>query len=77
MQLFLESEGLLRVRFQSRHISSKSYLVWIEYDSDHIKAWYCSMGGGGAHDLLVRVLMLQLYCGTLVKPGIFKLMHMV
>ena len=46
MQLFLESEGLLRVRLQSRHISSKSYLVWIEYDSDHIKAWYCKCRAG-------------------------------
>ena len=46
IQLFQESEGLLRVRLQSRHISCKSYFVWIQYDSSNIKAWYCKCRAG-------------------------------
>ena len=46
IQLFRENDGLLRVRLQSRHISSKSYLVWIKYDSDHVLAWYCRCRAG-------------------------------
>ena len=46
IQLFQENDGLLRVRLQSRHISSKSYLVWIQFDSDHVQAWYCKCRAG-------------------------------
>ena len=46
IQLFQESEGLLRVKLPSRHISFKSYYVWIQYDSDHIQAWYCKCRAG-------------------------------
>ena len=46
IQLFKEEDGLLRVRLQSRHVSAKSYLVWIKYDCDHIKAWYCKCRAG-------------------------------
>ena len=46
LQLFRENDGLLRVRLQSRHVSSKSYLVWIKYDSDHVQAWYCKCRAG-------------------------------
>ena len=46
IQLFKECPGLLRVRLQSRHISSKSYLVWIKYDSDHVMSWYCKCRAG-------------------------------
>ena len=45
-QLYNEAPDLLRVRLQSRHVSSKSYLVWIKYDSDHVKAWYCKCKAG-------------------------------
>ncbi|KAH3779548.1 hypothetical protein DPMN_157481 [Dreissena polymorpha] len=41
LQLYREMEGLIRVRLQSRHVSSRSYLIWIRYDSDHIIGWYC------------------------------------
>lgn len=46
VELFQESEGLLRVRLQSRHITSKSYHVWIKFDSDHVIAWYCKCRAG-------------------------------
>ena len=46
IQLFRENDGLLRVRLQSRHVSSKTYLVWIKYDSDHVQAWYCKCRAG-------------------------------
>lgn len=45
-QIFQENNNLLRVRMQSRYVSSKSYLVWIMYDSDHIQAWYCKCKAG-------------------------------
>ncbi|XP_060603433.1 uncharacterized protein LOC132756389 [Ruditapes philippinarum] len=41
-----EFPGLLRVRLQSRHITSKSYLVWLKYDEDHVIAWYCKCRAG-------------------------------
>jgi hypothetical protein len=44
--VYKESKDLLRVRLQSRHVSSKSYFVWIQYDSDHVKAWYCQCKAG-------------------------------
>ena len=46
IQLFRENDGLLRVRLQSRHVFSKTYLVWIKYDSDHVQAWYCKCRAG-------------------------------
>lgn len=46
IQLFKENDGFLRVRLQSRHISSKSYLVWLQYDSDHVQAYYCKCRAG-------------------------------
>ncbi|XP_060552147.1 uncharacterized protein LOC132713522 [Ruditapes philippinarum] len=44
--LHKEIPGLLRVRLQSRHIASKSYLVWLKYDEDHVIAWYCKCRAG-------------------------------
>ena len=38
IDVFRETCDLIRVRLQSRHISSKTYQVWIQYDSDHVKA---------------------------------------
>ena len=46
IQLFRENDGLLHARLQSKHISSKSYLVWIKYDSDHVLVWYCRCRAG-------------------------------
>ena len=36
-----EEIGLLRVRLQSRHVSAKSYMLWIRYDEACVLAWYC------------------------------------
>lgn len=45
-----EEPGLIRVRIQSRHSSSKSYLLWVSYntdqDEDCITGWYCQCKAG-------------------------------
>lgn len=41
-----EEEGLLRIRIQSRHISSKTYQLWIRYKDGDIVAWYCKCRAG-------------------------------
>ncbi|CAC5389445.1 unnamed protein product [Mytilus coruscus] len=41
-----EDEHLIRVKLQSRHVSSKSYILWIEYTSAEITAWYCKCRAG-------------------------------
>lgn len=46
IQMFQESHGLFRVKLQSRHVSSKAYFIWIQYDPDHIIAWYCKCRAG-------------------------------
>ena len=42
-----EAKDLLCVKIQSRHVSSRSYNVWIQYSStnegaDAITGWYCT-----------------------------------
>lgn len=39
-------EDILRAKIQSRHTSSKSYLLWIEYGPAIIKGWYCQCRAG-------------------------------
>ncbi|XP_062599343.1 uncharacterized protein LOC134260823 [Saccostrea cucullata] len=41
-----EDPGLLRVRLQSRHVSSKSYLLWVKYEAGEITGWYCKCRAG-------------------------------
>lgn len=41
-----DNDRLLRVKIQSRHTSSKQYLVWIEYSDCSIDAWYCTCRAG-------------------------------
>ena len=41
-----EIEGILRARIQSRHISSKSYMLWISYSSVSVNSWYCQCRAG-------------------------------
>lgn len=36
-----EVPGLIRVRLQSRHVSSKKHLLWIRYSDSSVTAWYC------------------------------------
>lgn len=44
--LHKENDHLIRVRIQSRHISSKKYLVWIKYSEDNVESWYCTCRAG-------------------------------
>ena len=46
IQLFKETNDIVRVRLQSWHTSSKTYFVWIQYDSDHVVAWYYKCRAG-------------------------------
>ncbi|CAG2245126.1 unnamed protein product [Mytilus edulis] len=41
-----EDDHLIRVKLQSRHVSSKTYILWIEYTSAEITAWYCKCRAG-------------------------------
>lgn len=38
--------NILRVRLQSRHVSSKRYIVWIKFSATDIEAWYCRCRAG-------------------------------
>ena len=37
---------ILRVCIQSRHTSSKSYLLWIQYSHSSVQSWYCQCKAG-------------------------------
>lgn len=41
-----EEDGLLRIRMQSRHTSSKTYQLWIKYEDGDIIACYCKCRAG-------------------------------
>lgn len=43
-----EDACLIRVRFkmQSRHVASKVYLLWIDYDASAVNVWYCKCKSG-------------------------------
>lgn len=38
--------GLLAVKIQSRHTSSKSYLCWIRFEEGAVTSWYCCCKSG-------------------------------
>lgn len=42
----IEEDGLLRIRMQSRHTSSKTYQLWKKYEDGDIIAWYCKCRAG-------------------------------
>lgn len=46
IQMHKEEHGLLRIRMRSRHVSSKSYQLWIKYGDGTIIAWYCKCRAG-------------------------------
>lgn len=46
IQVHREEPGLLRVKLQSRHVSSRSYLLWIQFGEGEVKAWYCKCRAG-------------------------------
>ena len=41
-----EKETFLRIKLLSRHISSKVYILWIEYSPIDVTAWYCKCKSG-------------------------------
>jgi hypothetical protein len=41
-----EDPGLIRVKIHSRHISSKQYILWIQFTKSTISAWYCKCRAG-------------------------------
>lgn len=52
MKYLLEKNNsdILQAKIQSRHVSSKSYYLWIQYDSadteDPVTLWYCQCRSG-------------------------------
>ncbi|CAG2203167.1 unnamed protein product [Mytilus edulis] len=41
-----DAPDLLRIRIQSRHVSSKKYFVWIKYSESEVNSWYCTCRAG-------------------------------
>ena len=41
-----EDPELIRVKIHSRHISSKQYILWIQFTESTISAWYCKCRAG-------------------------------
>ncbi|XP_048750412.2 uncharacterized protein LOC125662290 [Ostrea edulis] len=41
-----EHPGLIRVKLQRRHVTSKKYLLWIQYSESTVSAWYCKCSAG-------------------------------
>ena len=41
-----EDDHLIPVRLQSRHTSSRTYLLWVEYSPTEVNAWYCKCRAG-------------------------------
>ena len=55
-----DDKGLIRVRLQSRHISSKQYTLWIRYTSSEVTGWYCKCKVGA------RVVGMCAHCAAVV-----------
>ena len=46
INFFAEDPYLLCVKMQSRHVSSRAYMLWIKYTDDSIESWYCLCRAG-------------------------------
>ena len=48
VDIFIHKEyhGLIRVKLQSRHVSPKQYLLWIQFSESEISALYCRCRAG-------------------------------
>ena len=44
--VYKQDEHLICAKLQSRHVSSKSYLIWILYDECNVISWYCKCRTG-------------------------------
>lgn len=66
-------EGMLCVKIQSRHISSKKYACWIEYDEGVVKGHYCKCKAGsrvvGTCAHVASVLWYMGYARQLETPS--------
>jgi hypothetical protein len=62
-----EDDHLICVRLQSRHTSSRTYLLWIEYSPTEVTAWYCKCRAGAR--VVGSMLSHRVY---LVVPWICK-----
>ena len=57
-----EDNQLMRVRLQSRHTSSRTYLLWIEYSPAEVTAWYCTCRAGAqVAELCSRITLILWY----------------
>ena len=41
-----ENSNLVRVKIQSRHVSSKQYQLWLKYNNEEVTGWYCKCRAG-------------------------------
>ena len=46
IELHKEAENIIRIRIQSRHVGSKRYFLWVEYNGESVNAWYCQCKAG-------------------------------
>lgn len=46
IHIHVDEPCLLSVKMQSRHVSSKKYMLWIRYSDSVIDAWYCQCRAG-------------------------------
>lgn len=44
--LLISSVNAYLSEIQSHHVSSRTHKLWIEYDEDMVKGWYCQSQSG-------------------------------
>ncbi|XP_065923262.1 uncharacterized protein [Magallana gigas] len=68
-----EDPNLLRIKIQSRHVSAKSYLLWIRFDESSITGWYCQCKAGArVVGVCAHVAAVIWYIGLRNYKGSFK-----
>ena len=67
-----QDEHLIWAKLQSRHVSSKAYILWILYDECNVISWYCKCRTGSrvvgmcAH--VASVIWYLAYARNLIQP---------
>jgi uncharacterized protein YdaL len=64
-----EDDHLIRCRLQSRHTSSRTYLLWIEYSPTQVTAWYYKCRAGA------RVVGVCSHIASIVAGTEFELVN--
>ncbi len=41
-----EWQDMICVRMKSRHVSSKAYHIWVQFETNSINGWYCTCPNG-------------------------------